>query len=428
LYVFFGVFSGKTTSMTSLERVMKKKIGFVEALDLVLSRIPVLEAEKIPLLACTGRVLAEDAPAKVDSPSVNASLKDGYAVRSEDIAQASASSPVALKIHGSLTAGDGNNAELQAKRSIRVTTGAALPKGANAVLAGEFAYEKGDTVYCVRDAEPGRNVLAMGADVSKGDVTAQSGDELHPALVGLLAAAGLGWVKVVRRARICIIGTGDEVVAPGHPLPAGKLYASNMVETSAWLNHFGFNEVQTHVVEDRVESIRGLIESSLPETDAFITSGGAWGSEKDLMVQLLEDMGWEGIFHRVRLGPGKAVGFGLLENRPVFLLPGGPPSCEAAFLLLALPGIMALSGWRKPVFPRVTAKLVCDVHGQAEWTQCVHLIVSNNAGRFEAEPIKGASRLSSMAKKNGLMLLPEGISGLPAESDVETILLGSWPC
>lgn len=404
--------------------MLETNISFQQALKLVLDHVPRLPSEEAPLYGLGGRILAEDAVARVDSPSVNASLKDGYAVHSRDVAAARPESPVTLELKRFQAAGDPPGRELEPGSAVRVTTGAPLPPGADAVLADEFAREEGRAVRCLRDAGPGRNVLPKGTDVRVGQVAARRGEKLDPALIGLLAAAGLDRARVAARPRVRVIATGDEVLAPGRPLEPGKLYASNIVETMAWLDSFGLTECTARVVPDRAEEINAAIQEAGGEADAFLTSGGAWKSERDLMLGLLEGMGWQGIFHRVRLGPGKAAGFGLIESRPFFILPGGPPSHEAAFLLLALPGLLAMSGWQGPVFPRVRARLEETIGGKADWTQVIHARLYEKDGTFTARPLESASRLLSMARKNALILLPEGVSHIEAGEDVRVEVLG----
>ncbi|MFH1137122.1 MAG: gephyrin-like molybdotransferase Glp [Pseudomonadota bacterium] len=399
------------------------KIGFREALNLIKTHTPLMPVEEVVLDDLCGRILGQDLTARVDSPSVNAALKDGYAVHSADLVGVDEDRAVVLLLGGHVYAGKVSGAPLPRGTAARVATGAALPPGADAVLAGEFAVEDGQAVRCIRDAGPGRNVLPRGADVQSGRTMARRGEKLHPALIGLLAAAGLDRAPVFRKPRVVVVGTGDEVVAPGHALGPGKLYASNMVEIAAWLRNFGIDEVRSVVAPDRRDDIKAAILSDWDRTDAFVSSGGAWGSEKDLMEGLLADLGWKKIFHRLRLGPGKAAGFGLIEHKPFFILPGGPPSSEAAFLLLALPGLLAMSGWNGEVFPRIKARLTDDVSGQAGWTQVVHAITTYQDGAFWAKPVKSASRLSSMARKNSLILISEDETGFPAGEEVEVRLL-----
>lgn len=407
---------------------MKWKIGFEEAKSLILDHVPLGQTEEVDLPRLVGRILAEDVVARVNSPSLHVSLKEGYAVVSADVAAARPDQPARLSLIRAQVAGDSPGRVLAPGTTVRVTTGAPLPPGAEAVLADEFTREEDGTVICLNDAGPGRNVLVCGADVAVGQVIARRGEMLHPALIGLLAAAGLDRARVVSRPRVALIGTGDEVVAPGRPLPQGKLYASNIVETMSWLRAFGLTEVACRIVPDHFSAIQASIQELIGQVDAFVTSGGAWGSERDLIIQVLENMGWQGVFHRVRLGPGKAAGFGLLKDAPFMILPGGPPSHEIAFLLLALPGLMAMAGWRAPVFPVERLPLLETIAGQSDWTQCFHAQIDHANGFRGVRPVKSVSRLSSMARKDGLIILPEGRThaGVGEEIDVQ-ILRQSHP-
>jgi len=166
---------------------------------------------------------------------------------------------------------------------------------------------------------------------------------LTPALTGLLAAGGLEQVKVYPSPRVAVVATGDEVIAPGHPLQPGQLYASNIVTLYSWLHHFGMSG-ETAVVRDRPDELEMTFQKLLSRNDALLTSGGAWKSERDLTTRVLDEMGWEMFFHRVRIGPGKAVALGILDGKPIFCLPGGPPSNEMAFLQIALPGLLQMAG------------------------------------------------------------------------------------
>ncbi|MEW6262890.1 MAG: molybdopterin molybdotransferase MoeA [Thermodesulfobacteriota bacterium] len=399
---------------------MLNLIGYPEALDLILRHMPAGAVESVPLLDTAGRILARDVVSQVDSPTAPSSLKDGYAVHSADLSAAGPDHPVALDLAGFYSAGDRPARPLLPGTAVRVTTGAALPPGADAVLSGEYAQERDGRVICRRDAGPGRNVLPRGADVKAGETIARKGEQLRPALIGLLAAAGLDQAAVAARLRVAVIGTGDEVVLPGRPLAPGQLYASNMVETAAWLEVFG-QDVLTRLAGDRLEDLKEAVFGVRDLADAFITSGGAWGSDRDLVLNLMQNLGWQGLFHRVRLGPGKAAGFGLLFNKPFFILPGGPPSHEAAFLLLALPGLLAMGGRRDPAFPFRRARLTEAVQGQPDWTKVIHARLEFKADHFIAAPIKSISRLKSMAEKNGLVILPEGTGRVDQGAWVEVL-------
>ncbi|UCF57671.1 MAG: molybdopterin molybdotransferase MoeA [Deltaproteobacteria bacterium] len=401
---------------------MKKFIGFNEALELTLSSVSTAGAETLPLHRLTGRILSEDIISNVDCPSIDSSLKDGYAVISRDLTGASRENLIKLKVTGHTVAGSSSKLGIAAGQAIEITTGAPIPDGANAVLSEEFCFRRDDEIHCFNTAGPGQNVFRKGTDIQSGETVASKGEQISPALLGLVASAGLEKAAVYKSPSVAVIATGDEVVAPGDPLPEGKLYASNMVEICSWLSLFGL-PFQTELVRDRKEEIRLAIVKHLPHVDAFVTSGGAWGSERDLIIRVLESLSWQGIYHRVRMGPGKAVGFGLLEKKPFFSLPGGPPSNEMAFVQLALPGLLAMESYRHPLFPWVAARLGETVRGDKDWTQFVHARLVKGEDHLTVQPARQESRLQSMAKKEALIIIPEGREELACGEEIDIQLL-----
>lgn len=393
-------------------------ISYNEAYRLTLANISPLPAETVPISAALERVAAEDLSARVDSPSADASLKDGFAVQSQDIHQAGPQHPVTLQLVGSASAGNPWDGEISTGDAVRILSGAVIPAGADAVLSEEFASLEGNCVYALNDAAPGRNILRRGTDVQRGQVLAAAGEVLRPALLGLLAAAGYHQIQVVRRPRVAILATGDEVVAPGLPLELGKLYASNLVTLSAWCQHLGF-ETSMQVLPDDATQIRHGLVACLEEFDAILTSGGAWKGDRDLVVHLLDELGWTKFYHRIRIGPGKAVGFGLMGAKPIFCLPGGPPSNHIAFLELALPGLQRLAGWAQPGLPVVQAVMAKSVAGQSDWTQFVHGRLELRDETLSFTPTwKDTSRLSSMAASDAVVIIPEGETQLLAGEQV----------
>ena len=403
---------------------MKTFIGFDEALELTLTHVSVGGAEVLPLAQLTGRILAEDIVATVDSPSSTSSRKDGFAVNSADLINASADSPVELKVVGNLAAGDRVNVHIKNGQAVRVTTGAPIPAGADAVLSEEFCDSTADTIFARGIAEAGRNLLERGTDIHQGQQVATKGEKLSPPLIGLLASAGSDRAAVYRLPKVAVIASGNEVVAPGAPLSGGKLYASNMVEIGSWLAYYGLS-YSAVLVADKASEIQSAIASRLSEADVFITSGGAWGSEHDLMLDVVEKMSWQGIYRRVRMGPGKPVGFGLLEQKPFFILPGGPPSNEMAFLQLALPAIMKMKGEVAFSFPIGRAQLSETVRGHKDWTQFIHARLEADKHELIVTPAKLKSRLVSMARKDALIIIPEGWEELTAGESIEIQILKS---
>ncbi len=403
---------------------MQTFIGFKDALDLTLSNVSVGKAELLPLKQLTGRILAEDAVARVDCPSISSSRKDGYAVVSSDLSEACSPAPVILRVVGDLVAGTSRELKIKRGQAVRITTGAPLPAGADAVLSEEYCRREENTIIAHNTAEAGRNIHVRGRDVRRGETIAEKNRKLTPALIGLLAAAGLNGALVYKSPKVAVIATGDEVVLPGEPLRKGKLYASNMVELCAWLSLMGLDYTAERV-SDRKKDLKHAITKNLPDVDVLLTSGGAWGSERDLILDVAECLNWQGIYHRVRMGPGKPVGFGLLDKKPFFCLPGGPPSNEMAFIQLAIPALLKMKGDQPVFFPVASARLSESVKGKHGWTDFVHARLEHHQNQWLVQPARLKSSLQSMARKEALIIIPEDREKIDAGETVEIQLLTS---
>jgi molybdopterin molybdotransferase len=396
----------------------KYDIGFEEALSLTIERLSPLKAVAKPIAEACGFALAEDCHAVVDCPSATTSLKDGYAVMSDDVADASKENPVRLSITAMVAAGDDNDQVVETGKAIKVMTGARIPRNANAVVSVEFTKEENGQAIFYRGADPGKNILECGSDVARGRPIAAEGDILEPAMTGFLAAGGIHTVRVYPFPKVGIISTGDEVVAPGLPIKTGQLYASNMVTLLSWLRHFRMETV-TAVVPDQADKIQRAMEGMLEKVDVLLTSGGAWKSERDLTTGILVEMGGEVVFHRVRLGPGKAVALILVDGKVGFCLPGGPPSNEMAFLQIALPGLLHMAGRSPKPFAFKKACLSASVGGDITWTQFFQAKLEKKDGQFMVHPLKLKSRLQSQAAANAMIKVPEGVERLNKGDEIE---------
>jgi len=399
-------------------------IGFEEALSKMSGQLTPLAPVCLAVDEVEGLVAAEDCIAKADCPSVPTSSKDGYAVFSADIVSASEDRPVRLKVSGRSLAGGERPTNVKSGTAVKIMTGAPIPDGAEAVVAEEFTRQEDSYVLCLRECGPGRNVIERGYDVAKGDTVVRRGEVLTPAKAGLLAAGGISTVRVYPRPRIGVLATGDELVRPGEPLRPGQLYASNLVTLVSWLRCFGM-DARVEVVGDRPESLTAAAERLLASADVLLTSGGAWKSERDLTIRVLTEMGGEIVFHRVRMGPGKAVALILLKGKTAFCLPGGPPSNEMAFLQIALPGLFRLAGQTPEPFGYRWATLTKTLEGQKDWTQFHYAAIDERDQQSFVSPVEAKSRLRSQASANALIKIPEGIERLEQQSQIQVQVLFS---
>lgn len=380
----------------------------------IIARLPTLEPCPMPLGEALGLALAEDVHAQGDCPTIASSLKDGYAVRSADIAAASPQRPVSLRLGGLLAAGDtAAGHEVQSGCCLRVLTGGPLPAGATAVLAQEFARVDGATLAALADAPPGKNVLSRGSDIATGQCVLHAGQILQPAALGLAAAAGLGLVPVRPRPRVAVVATGSELVWPGEGLGPGRIAASNMVIAAAELRQLGIDP-SLHLERDHLGALERRLAEILPDIDLLITCGGILDGDKDLTMRAMEALGMEKFFHRVRIGPGKGACCGRIGRTVVFNLPGGPPSHHVALLLLAMPGVRRLMGYADILPPRETVRVSAALRGQRDWTQLVYAAIDTGEGCLVARPLRDSGRLFAMAEARALIEIPEGCEHIEA--------------
>jgi molybdopterin molybdotransferase len=408
-----------------MEAVLGKhmSLGLQEALSLTLERIKPLPVEYVELIESIDRTAAAELYARVDSPSIDASLKDGYAVYSCDVADATPEKPVRLRLAGSLAAGGEKQLGLTSGTAVRVLTGARIPSDADAVVSEEFVEPEGNDVLVAILAEPGRNILPQGSDVACQERIIRAGQQISPGMTGLLAAAGHSKVPVFKKPTVGIVGIGNEIVTPGGLLTDGNIFASNIMTLAAWCNKYRIKSRMT-IVQDDFDALFSTLKTMTAEMDAILTSGGAGRSERDMVARVLEQLGWQEVFHRIRIGPGKAVGFGLVDKKPVFILPGVPSANLMGFLQIALPGLLSLAGQENPGLPRMNALLGAELRGrEPDWTDFFFGTLSENESLPIFHPLQGRSRLWSIAAAEAVATIPEGQGFIPKGTVISVQLL-----
>lgn len=390
----------------------KDYTSFDEAFSIVCHNMDRVDCEEISIDRCVNHIVAEDLMAITSCPPKDVSLKDGFAIKSDNIEKASPNNQIRLHINGSSFAGQPFNGKTGDHEAVRICSGGPIPLGAEAVIADEFCDVQGAEVFVSANARPGRNILRKGDDVNAGTTIIRQNKTILPGCVGLIAAAGISRVKVYRRPKVAVIAVGDEVVAPGGYLKNGQLYASNLATISAWLRAFDIPYV-TSIIGDHHKSIKEEIDSKLKWADVVLTSGGAYGSERDLVIKALESMGWNQYFHFARMGPGKSVAFGSIHQKPVFCLPGGPASNEMAFIQLALPGILRKSGRNSHPLRSITATITEKMAGRHRaWTEFKDAALTFDNDNYLVAPYRSRSRLQAIAYAPCLACIPEGKDAL----------------
>ena len=387
-----------------------------------INRLNPLKPVTMPLDQALGMICAEELRAVTNCPTVDSSLKDGFAVLSTDIADAAVDNPITLNVAGALTAGDGvDKLCVKSGTAVRIMTGASIPPGATAVLASEFTQVNDPRqVIALADAMEGRNILHRGSDIVQDKLVLRSGDLLTPAHLGLLAAAGISEVICYLVPKVAVVATGSELVMPGESVTPGKVAASNMVTAAAELQKLGIT-ASTVLLRDNLDQLQEQFGRLVQQVDVLITCGGVLDGDKDLTMRAMEQIGMEKIFHRVRIGPGKGACMGRVGNTVVFNLPGGPPSNHVALLLLALPGVRRLMGFEDPLPQKKYVLVAEEFKGQKNWTQLIYSGIKYEDGSLVAVPASGMSRFEAMATANILLEIPEGCEAIGEETPA-----GAW--
>jgi molybdopterin molybdotransferase len=380
-----------------------------EARARVLGAVTALDAEELPIAAALDRVLAEDVVAAHDVPSFANSAMDGFAVRSGQAGRE-------LRVVGESRAGAPAEMPVLEHEAIRISTGAALPDGADAILPAEDADDRGGAVVPRIDLPSGHHVRGPGEDLRAGTVVLRAGTVLGAAELGLAVEAGRATVRCARAPRVAVLATGDELVAPGEPLKHGQLHNSNAVTLGALARRAGADLVDTAAVADDAELTRAAIERVLDAADVVLLTGGVSVGPHDHVKPALAALGVEEVFWRVALRPGKPLWFGRRGAQLVFGLPGNPVSAMVCFLLFARPALRAMQG--APAQPeRGRAVLAEAVPRQQSREEAVRVRLDD--GRALPTGPQGSHQLHSMLGAEALAIVPRGDGEMPAGAEVE---------
>jgi molybdopterin molybdotransferase len=388
---------------------MSPLLSIDEARARVLAAVAPLPVEDVPVEEAFGRVLAEDVVAAADVPGFANSAMDGFAVRAGPAGRR-------LAVVGESRAGTPAAVAVGPAEAVRISTGAALPEGADAVLQVELVAEDDGTVTLGDEVAAGRNVRSPGEDLRGGDVVLRSGTRLGAAAVGIAVAAGRASVRCARRPTVAVLGTGDELVAPGEPLGPGRLHDTNGLTLAALSSATGCPVVHRDRLPDSASGTRAGIERALAAADVVVLSGGVSVGPHDHVKDALAELGVEELFWRVALRPGKPTWFGRRGHRLVFGLPGNPVSAMVTFLLFARPALAALQG-AAPDPARERGVLARAVARHPDRDECVRVSVRD--GRATPTGPQGSHQLSSMLGADALAIVPRGDGEMPAGAEVE---------
>lgn len=401
-----------------------------EARRRIVAAVGPLKAVTVPILDALGLVLAESVRAEQNVPSFRNSAMDGYAVRHADTTLADPVRPARLTVVGEVAAGQVPDCSVGAGQAVRIMTGAMLPEGADAVVRFEETdeWERGarrSTVLVRREARAWDNVREAGEDVSAGDIVLPEGTFLHAAAIGVLASLGRRSVAVHRKPRIGVLSTGHELVELGSALAPGKIRDSNGPMLVALVREAGAEPVSLGVAGDCIDAIRAKL-ARLAGIDLLLISGGVSQGDFDLVKDVLHRDGAVD-FWQVRIKPGKPLAFGRLGAVPMLGLPGNPAAAFVAFLEFGVPAIRAMQGRVDLTLPTLRARLLERLENRGGRRHFIRGRLERAGEEYVVRPSgsQGAGMLTSAARSNCLIVLPETVEVAAADEMVDVqILLG----
>jgi molybdopterin molybdotransferase len=388
------------------------------ALEWIERHVRSLAAESAALDDLHGRVLACDVVAGMDVPAFDRSAMDGYALRGAETVGAGEYNPLAFELRGAALPGRPFQGAVQPGTAIRIMTGAPMPEGADAVVPAEFAQERGGHVEIVAPLATGKNVGRRAEDVRAGSVLLRAGRRLRAQDVGLLASVGLAEVSVIRRPRVRIVASGDELVAPGAPKGPHEIYDAN----SPMLRGLALRDGALLESALRVRDDRAAIREAMlaPGADVVLISGGSSVGAEDHAPGLLAEAG-ELAFHGIAMRPSSPAGFGRIGATLVFLLPGNPVSCLCAYDFFAGRALRLLGG-RAPGWPHGTRRVVLRQKIASAVGRVDYCRVRLDGDEAEPLALSGASILSSTTRAHGFVIVPEESEGYAAGAEVSMYL------
>ena len=397
-----------------------------QALEIVLENVAALGVERTPILDAVGRVLAEEIRSPRDIPGFDNSAMDGYAVRAADIAKASEGNPVRLRVVETIGAGQMPTRRLSPGEATRTMTGAPLADGADTIVQVERTRSIGDAVEILASAPERAFIRPRGEDLRQGEVVMTAGKILSASDLGMLASVNRAMVEVVRRPRVAIVSTGDELVDVDESPTGAQVVNSSAYALAGAIREAGGEPTILKVARDTREEIRARLDEAM-QFDAVLSTGGVSVGQFDHVKGALDELGMRQLFHGVAQKPGRPLKFGTVGYRPIFGLPGNPVSTMVCFYLDARPAILKMAGRRIVGLPRVPARCAADIKLSKDLTEFVRVKLVRDIEGLVASPTgnQGSGILSSLSRADGLLIGPAAETLLKAGAQATVLLLGA---
>ena len=401
-------------------------IPIEDAQSHVMESIKTLESENVHLLQGRNKVITEPIMSNESIPPFDNTAVDGYAVRAIDTKGASQETPISLRVLETIAAGKPPTFNIQSGECSKIMTGAPIPDGADAVVMVEWTEQQGNDsdVIIKEEVSEGQHIRRSGEDLEPGDLVIPEGTLLNAAHLGLLASLGIYQITILRTPTVGIFSTGDELIEGSQPLEPGQIRDSNRFSLLALLERDGFQTIDFGLIPDSEAAIEQTIKKAEDTCDALITTGGVSMGDFDYVKVVLNRLG-EMRWMQVAIKPAKPLAFGVVNELPVFGLPGNPVSSMVSYELFARPALRKMSGNKNPYRAIFEGKAAQDFlrkpDGKTHFFR-VSADVGEGTPKIQSAGHQGSHQLTGMAGANALAILPDG-NGVTQDATLEFLFL-----
>jgi len=403
------------SKLTLLDDALKKIQGYITPASL----------DEVETSKALNRVLAIDITSELAIPPFDRAAMDGYAVKAEDTFGASPSNPKVIKKIGTVEIGEQTDLVLTSEEAVRISTGAAIPKGSDSVIKIEDTDIDSDKVYLYTSIVPGKNISKKGEDIPLGTEILRSGITIKASHIALLSSLGIKHVKVKKKPKVSVFAVGDELIEVGNPLPTNKIYNSNSPMVSSLVETYGGSVVRELNIKDSKDEIRNNLIKSSVDSQIIIFTGGTSVGTKDFLPESIHENG-EVLVHGIAMRPGSPILIGLKDQSLVFCLPGTPVAAYICFLLIVGTTIKKMLGCIN-IDPRVEiiAIISKDVPvSRMGYKHFLRVKLEKKENQFLALPVKlkGSGIISSLTQSDGIVEISEDKEGLKKGEKVSVYL------
>ncbi len=367
--------------------------------------------EIVSISEAYNRVLADDVVSLYDIPPFDRSTVDGYAVRAADTFGAEENNPVALRLVGKVNVGEAPKVRVQKSTVAEIVTGAPIPDGSDAVVMIEYTTRRDNSVLIRQAVSTGENVMKAGSDIRKGETVLAKRTVLSPHEIGVLAAIGSSKVQVFKRPKVAIFSTGAEVTEPGKQLILGKIFDINAHALSAAVAELGNEPLNMGIVQDKEEEMKAALQTALRTADVVITSGGVSVGPTDIIPKVLDTLGKPGVVvYGIAVRPGKPTTIAVVNNKPIFSLPGHPTSALLIFHLFVRSTLMRIAG-REEEKPMIVKAVLSErlFPSRGRRTYVTVKLEKDRSGRLMASPATAglSGAITTLSKADGFTVIHE---------------------